>query len=224
MSGQPSKYPLVERAHIVPKAYLRFFAVDEKIVLRLVERPSERPVTSIDNAAVRKRFYRRTRGDGTKIDDVEWSMSHIESQLPRIVSGIEDRWPLSDEEKAILAEFLSLQFLRSPAFAAWQRRSAEEEVAKWEAEGRIYLRSGKKATPEERERAIRLLSEDTFRLTKMLSLIPKAASAFGSMHWSLVRFEQPVLATSDHPVVRWPIAAGSRRPEHEPDILGLMDC
>src|SRR4051794_22697825 len=33
------------------------------------------------------------------------------------------------------------------------------------------------------------------------------------MHWSLVEFDEPVLATSDHPVVLWPIDEERLRPD-----------
>ncbi|MBA3371064.1 MAG: DUF4238 domain-containing protein, partial [Thermoleophilaceae bacterium] len=71
-------------------------------------------VISTRDAAVRKRFYRRTRPDGTPIDDVEHSLGLIEDRAAPILREIEQRWPLSFEDKHILGEFFALQVLRSP--------------------------------------------------------------------------------------------------------------
>jgi hypothetical protein len=59
-------YPKVERAHVVPRCWLRQFAEDELIGMRLVGE-AESKLILIDDAAIRKRFYRRTRPDGTSI-------------------------------------------------------------------------------------------------------------------------------------------------------------
>ncbi len=73
------RYPEVKRSqHVVPRGYLVNFAEEEMLVMHLVGAPKTELV-SIDDAAVRRRFYRRTRRDGTAIDDVEWSLSQLEN-------------------------------------------------------------------------------------------------------------------------------------------------
>jgi uncharacterized protein DUF4238 len=115
-------YPKVERAHVVPRCYLKQFAEYDMIGMRLVGETTTRKVISIDDAAVRKQFYRRTRPDGTPIDDIEWSLSHIESAAAPLLQNLGDRWPLSFEAKAILAELFSVQLVRGTRWKTGMRR------------------------------------------------------------------------------------------------------
>ncbi|MGN6586243.1 MAG: DUF4238 domain-containing protein [Solirubrobacterales bacterium] len=58
------EYTEVKNAHIVPRCYLRNFAVDDAVILHIDGKELKKPI-SIDAAAIRKRFYRRFRPDGT---------------------------------------------------------------------------------------------------------------------------------------------------------------
>src|SRR4029077_5565648 len=40
---------------------------------------------------------------------------------------------------------------------------------------------------------------------RLISLINKLSSVFGSMHWTLLRFDDPLLITSDQPVAPVPL-------------------
>lgn len=98
--------------------YLRNFAdADEMIGMRLVDDPAKETIVSIRDAAVRKRFYRRTRPDGTPIDDVEWALGRIEGPAGPILRELEQRWPLSFDDKRVLGELFALQVLGAPAGA-----------------------------------------------------------------------------------------------------------
>lgn len=66
------------------------------------------------------------------------------------------------------------------------------------------------------------LRDDTQRNVRMLSLVPKAATIFASMGWTLVSFDRPMLATSDHPVVVWPLEPRARAPEPPRFRAGLL--
>ena len=210
------QYQKVERAHIVPRAYLRGFADDdERIALRMVE-GGDQVVTSINNAAVRKAFYRRTRPDGTPIDDIEWAMSRLESHVAPLLRELEDRWPLAYGDKAILAEFAALQLVRSPRWRAWHDQFVDKTVDEWRR-GEGLPESAVEASDDELhrwiERAANQIRGDTQRHVKMLALLGKLASILGSMNWTLLRFERPLVATSDHPVHLWPIERRASRPE-----------
>jgi hypothetical protein len=50
----------------------------------------------------------------------------------------------------------------------------------------------------------------TQRNLSMLVLSNRMTDVLASMHWTLIKFDQPVLALSDHPVVVWPINRASR--------------
>src|SRR5262245_16906378 len=57
----------------------------------------------------------------------------------------------------------------------------------------------------------------------MMSTGQKLATALGSMHWTLIEFAKPLVATSDHPVVLWP-GLQARRPEATSITEGVLEC
>ena len=63
------------------------------------------------------------------------------------------------------------------------------------------------------------LTTDTYRTVRMLTITRAVGTLFSSMHWTLVTFARPRLATSDHPVVVWPPAWGAR---HRPIANDLV--
>jgi Protein of unknown function (DUF4238) len=76
---------------------------------------------------------------------------------------------------------------------------------------------------EVEERNAQVLS-DTHRLVRMLSTGTTATGVFASMHWTLVEFPSPLVATSDHPLVLWP-GAHSRSPaSSEISQMGVLEC
>ena len=86
-----------------------------------------------------------------------------------------------------------------------------ENLERYREEGRFAPKPGVDASEEEIHRAtLDTFSGSNERLMTMVRLTVKMASAVGSMNWSLVRFDAPVLATSDHPVAVWPPSAAGR--------------
>jgi hypothetical protein len=199
-------YPSVYRAHIVPKGYLRSFAVNGKVAVRKGGPMARIEVKPLEKAGTRPRFYQRTRPkSGDKINDVEWSLSHIEDKAPPVLRAIDDLWPLDGGRKAVLAELFGYQLVRGPRWVEWHEHHVRERMAEY--------RQLVSPTSDEFEANQRNLLSDTYRLTKMLDLGMRLASILGSMHWSLVEFATPILATSDHPVDVWPAHAASRLPQ-----------
>ena len=86
-----------------------------------------------------------------------------------------------------------------------------------------YHRETRRLTEEERAKATELLTSDSYRYIRMLAFGPTLAGILGSMHWTLVGFGSPVIATSDHPVVTWP-GARARRPEAAQLRAGILEC
>jgi len=163
---------------------------------------SETHVTSIDNVATRNRYYRRTRPhSGEKIDDVEWSLSVLEDKVAPVIRTLAcgGEWPLAREPKAKLAELFAFQLLRGPRWQAWAERRSREVL--------------------EREGLARPL--DTERLTLMLRLGHPVATLLGSMQWLLLEFRSPVVATSDQPIVVWPLELHARDPREPAPAFGF---
>jgi len=184
----------------------------------------DRRVISVRNAGVRTGFYKRYRpSTGKRIDDVEWSLSVIEGAAAPILQSIEARWPLSLQEKTLMAEFFSIQRLRGPR---WHQEYGEETRVLFEG----YRRDGDFDRPELPD-ATTLVNKyeahalgDSERMIRMMSMSPKGAALFGSMIWSMVRFRSPLLACSDHPVSIWLINQPSRRPEPTVFNAGVLNA
>ncbi len=212
-------YPLVKRSHIIPQMYLRNFAHGEQIAMHLVG--SDRvETTSVRNVGVRSTFYRRTRADGTKIDDVEWSLAMLEGEVTPVLREVEIRWPLGRDDKAALAEFFAAQYVRGPRWRQHHEAFLEQEVEAWRA-GRDEGLT-RRPTDDEIEHMSKHHGSDTQTLIRMLSLIPKVKTVFASMHWTLIRFRRLALAVSDHPVVAWPLSSGPSAPSAGSYAAGLL--
>jgi hypothetical protein len=213
------EYPKVDHSHITPRGYLNNWAVEGMIGVHMREAAGVRRLP-VSNVGVRKAFYRRTRPDGSRIDDIEWSLSQMESKALPLIASIESEWPLSDERKVGVASFAAAQLVRVPAWHNWHGEFLRREIAKWRTDGlpddiRLHADADIDA---ELDKAERYLDEDTPRMIRMLSLAGKIAGIFASMQWSLVRFENPVVATSDQPINVMPLT--DRRVEPGPPRTG----
>jgi hypothetical protein len=210
-------YPNVKNAHIVPQMYLSNWAVAGMIGVRLVRERLQK-VLAVESVGTRRRFYRRQRPDGTEIDDVEWSLGQGESKAAPLLRSFHENWPLRGGEKAMLAELFAYQLLRGPRWKAEYEERTRRFLDEYDDANERDL------TAEEREKLNAHFLEDSRRLIMMFGTALTLASILGSMHWVLVVFDSPLIATSDHPVVAWP-GADNRRPE-APMIsqAGVLEC
>lgn len=219
------EYTEVKKAHIVPRSYLKNFGVEDAVMLSVDSKPPIGPV-SIDNAAIRRSFYRRFRPDRTPIYDVEWSLSELESAIAPLLPHVKEGWPLPCiEVKGALAEFFAFQFVRGPRWKKWREELAQEAVDNFRRNPEPVLHNGIWIPATQRqinETEDKLLSETEW-LTRMMVIANRLITAFGSMRWHLIEFEAPLLVISDHPVVAWPIDSPCRRPEPTPAGLGVLN-
>ena len=220
-----ASYPKVERSHIVPRTYLRNFADNDGMIgMRLVDDSRTLKVISIDHAAVWKRFYRRTRPDGTPIDDVEHSLSLLENRAGPLLRNLEERWPLDFEGKRVLGELFAIQLLRGVRWRRGYDKRTTRLVEDYRQSGLFddEVAKSELTIQEVTERNREFFASDTMRLRRMLFASARGSSVFGSMIWALIRFPKPVLVTADHPVTGWSRWETSSRPKPTPDGLGLM--
>jgi hypothetical protein len=205
------KYPEVEDAHVVPAGYLRGFANGQMTMCHEVEtgRSKERSVKSV---GTRPRAYSRSRPDGSRIDDVEWSLSVLEDKVG-ILREAEERFPFSREDRNVIAQFAALQHVRGPAWAKWHDDGLQEFVAN----------APEMALPQfdgilcdivapRIKAAAEAMQGDTDRLMLMLRSMHRMMVVFTAMHWTLIRFKSPLFMTSDHPIVVWSGADEARSP------------
>lgn len=204
---------LVKRGHIVPAMYLAAWATRGQLGVRLDDGRTVGMPTR--KAGTRSRFYQRTRPDGTKIDDIEESFATSESAAAPILREIKERWPLERDTRSVLAEFLSLQYVRSPRWREWYASRSKDVVAAWVRDGSVVA--------EDKTNTETFLLTDHRRALRMYSMIPKIASTFGSMHWTLIEFREPLLMTSDHPVVGWPLGLRSGNPQLFGHSTGIFE-
>jgi Protein of unknown function (DUF4238) len=213
-----TQYPNVKNAHIVPGTYLENWAVDGKIAVWLVPEGKRLDDQPVKNVGTRRRYYQRERPDGSYINDIEWTLGQIESNAAPLLRSFDKDWPLSGDDRMKLAVLFAFQLLRGPRW-----------MEAYEARTRRFLEEYKRSKPvdlspaELEEHDAQILS-DTQRLGMMLSTAVTLSMIFASMHWTLVRFHAPLLATSDHPLVLW-VGAASRSPStSEITQLGVLEC
>lgn len=110
-----ASYPVVKQGHIVAATYQRNFAVDGRVAVQVPGR--EDCVTlKVENAGTRSRAYRRTRPDGTEIDDVEASLAGMEDIAGPVLAEVVAGAAIDLQAKAIIAQFVAVQMLRGPMF------------------------------------------------------------------------------------------------------------
>lgn len=207
---------------MVPKFVLERFARDGQIAL---ETNGVKRVVSTSKAATRKNFYRRTRPDRSRIDDVEHTLSQLENRVAPTLKMVERGWPVSNEEKAILAQHFGMQVVRVPKWKDWFNTFISGRLGEIDGDPFVRLDSGivVPISSADREEVANHLTTDTNRLHRMLKLGVRIASILGSMHWRLLAFEEPMIGISDHPVVQipisWPVAT-----DGDPFDHGAANC
>lgn len=217
-------YSEVNNGHIVPRMYQRAWESEgRKVAVHDLERGRCEPL-STKKAGTRPTPYRRRRRSGEEIDDVEACLQVVEDKATRPLRELIDGEPISDERKGGVSQLLGLQLLRGPA--VFEQR--EELLLPMLRElGPDDLRPGVlKAHGGDiervRARVIQAYLDPTMKLMTMLTRSVKIASVLGLMRWHILRFEGPLLAYSDHPVVLWPGAARALSSPPERQALGPL--
>lgn len=67
------------------------------------------------------------RPDGTRSDDVEYSLARAEHKAVAVLLELEQRWPLRRGDKSLVAEFIGLQWVRGPQWYEWHCRFGREQ-------------------------------------------------------------------------------------------------
>lgn len=189
------------RNHIVPRGYLRQFAVDDRIDAHVVGGGPVRRISTRD-AAVRKSFYVLRRTRGLRSTDLEASLSDMEGKALRVIHRVDDRWPLSENDKALLTEFLAVQVVRSPSWRQFFYRTASRSVRDW-----VDEREGLPGGPQTDD-LIAYVTADPLMAARLYRHVRVLGTIIGSMHATLLVFGSGRLLTSDQPVVLIPEQGG----------------
>jgi len=176
------------KVHLVTEHYLKAWAVDGKVGRHNVQYGRRDPAAP-GGVGYRRQWWGK--GDPELNRMCEDACGRLETVVPPVLSGVVDLWPLSDEYRAILAEFIALHIVRTDGFRDWftERRRVTAES-----------RRGEISNVETYQRFLREVMSDRERSKRILSLLNKIATVVGSMHWTLLVFDEPVLITGDQPV------------------------
>jgi hypothetical protein len=182
-----------KKIHLVTQAYLRAWSSDG--LLRPVSvRYGRQKLRSCAAVGWRREWWGSE--DSTLNTVCEESCGKLEMVLPDALDAVEARWPLCLSDRAVIAQFLALHVLRTDAFADGFGPVRDESLARFRR--RFPSQDGY-------ERWRREMQSDRHRANKLLGMINKFATIFASMHWTLLRFEEPLLVTGDQPVCPVPL-------------------
>lgn len=153
--------------------------------------------------------------------DVEEALGPHESKAAVVMRSLKTRWPLQadGDERLAIAMFVALHFWRAPDSFAGLRLTQPPLIDK-------QLRTGsREMSSDQVDQFLKLVSSDEWRSSTFKRFLPKTAGAFASMHWTLVEFDEPVLATSDQPVTMVPIMKpGDSSPVRAVPDVGILNC
>ncbi|MEA2584224.1 MAG: hypothetical protein QOF33_2309 [Thermomicrobiales bacterium] len=163
---------------------------------------------STRNAGTRSRYYQRSRPSGEAIHDIEASLAYVEDKATQPLKQLISGEPVTVERKGGVAQLLALQMLRGPAFFEQREEILAPMLEELQASdfkpAAIAAAGGDVA--KVRRRLLSAYLDPTQRFMTMLATGVKMASVLSLMRWQILRFDEPVLAYSDHPVVLWPMS------------------
>jgi Protein of unknown function (DUF4238) len=190
------------KIHVATQAYLERFTHGGRLIAHRL-RTGESSVARPAAVAYRKNWW----GNNAEVAKAaEWALSQYESPASEVLRSLPSAWPLSGEDRASLAAFIAIHTIRTPAFRAQAEAVAEatilEQRLRWpQMEGRF-------------DRAAEKWRRDPWRWPHMMGRqIPRVASLLACMMWVLVAFDDPLLITSDQPVVAVPVLGPGERRE-----------
>jgi hypothetical protein len=208
---------LRRRHHTVSKFYLAGFA-DDAGQLTQVHLPGRHAhPNSVNNASVETDFYSFRMPDGSLDDRLERAFGDIESLAAQVLqTRVEERWPLDDAEKAALAAWVALQYVRSPSLRTMQTQLYAQTIRMVVLmAGRDRLREMIEAyegTPVSEERlgwewndltkpeGPHLEPDVVFHARTISETLQWLMPVVHRCQWMLVVFDRRSLITCDHPV------------------------
>jgi hypothetical protein len=193
--------------------YQQPWAVDGQVAVH-IDRQKACIETSTRNAGTRSWYYRRTRPSSEKVDDIEASLAYVEDKATQPLRELIAGESITYERKGGVAQLLALQMLRGPAFFAAREEFLISQIGQLDAASfkpRALAKAGGDVA-KLRQDLLDASLGSTARLNAMLLRTMKMASPLALMRWQILRFDSPVLAYSDHPVVVWPMSLQRARP------------
>ena len=205
-----------DRNHVISAGYIRNWAIDDMVMCELVGAQGQRKLLAPSQIGVRTKFYAGSpASDGTRTAaPAEHARGRVETKALPILRDLSARWPLRDSaDRGWVALWLAMTLCSSPH----QRRFIPGTVQRFFAEFERAEPDLAALTERKRDE----LAEPDFALDSMFEEVSAVASLMCHMHWTLMRFARPALASSDHPLdfVSW-----SSQPQRFADSSSSLVC
>src|SRR5438445_7718656 len=104
-----------KRHHYLPESYLRRFLTEKVLWVYDIQSEQLRPQSPHDTGTIGY-FNALEDNDGNRNFVIEEELSKMEGTLSDLMKKVEERSPLTKAEKAQLAYFSAMQFVRGPDF------------------------------------------------------------------------------------------------------------
>ncbi|MGM9473446.1 DUF4238 domain-containing protein [Pseudarthrobacter sp. YS3] len=206
--------PLSRDHHVVPQFYLRGFADDQRRVRQMSRAERAGLQVAVKRATVEADFYNIRDGEDAFHDDWELLLGRIESNAaPVFHNVVHGTWPLADNEREKLVDWIAAQYLRTPAFRFVLDHSLEEWRVEIEQGGIDAMRAVVKNQELSDDQVLQLWEQSNephprgayqptyVQLVWFIGMLPQVAKALYERAWTLVRFPEPALLTADNAVV-----------------------
>jgi hypothetical protein len=205
--------------HVVTAGYTRGFTDGSGNVLRVdLANPHKAPEPRRPETVGRRRYYFE---DPVIARTMERHLSRIESAGLEVLREIDALWPFDPDnrfdQRWKLARLVALHMVRTPDFHTRTARATTLSVAQRLPE--YSLNAG------QQEELLEFITSEQFVVGHMMSMIRKNASLIASAHWTLIEFDDRLLASSDQPVTIVPILPKGATTRLEPQPpTGLLNC
>lgn len=209
-----------EKHHVVPKSYLKRFAVGGRLVLARRDDLEKRVSSTIDAAVKEGGFYNVAAGGGLPERQVEDILSTIEGRaVSAIDATLAGDFPPSTQTRLDVALFAALQTTRGWRFrrdfdqlAQQAARMKARETTREQVEHTLR-RTGRSVSAKSidhwhdvitRFEGVRAVPGRNMHLRYMLEGAVKIAlPILLSRPWRLYEFAEPGIVTSDQPIAMW---------------------
>jgi hypothetical protein len=192
--------------HVASACYLRAWAGDDGNLRRVFVGQLESAPKRPERAGFRRRLF----GNVAVSREAERRLSIYESEGIDALRRIDADWPLDLHTKARIGALIAVHMVRNPAVLETTSQLLGKQIIKKLPEYEREL------SPDKVSELVRGLTSNEFRISHMLETIPKTASFVASMHWTLLDFRSPLLATGDQPVTAVPLLGDGGRAEVAP--------
>lgn len=203
------------RHHTIPQFYLRGFARDERLTTVRLSGGEKFP-QMVRKASSQNDFY-TIDGHPDGSDVFERQLANIEGQASKVFTQImQGEWPLSQENRMILANFIVLQALRGPnlrsdmEYIASQFTRLEigyggrEGVKEWVEQNHAYSPTDTEAdqiwAEATRPEGPPITIQPIVHIEQMLNMAEELLPLVAGRPWTLMEFHRRSLITSDAPV------------------------